>query len=104
MGNDIVQSIQDMVNDYLKKHGKITITEMYANNNKKEPKGVLTPLHNIVLQQMIRAYLKENGIDIDDEMKNGKQIVGALSNTEIKYLRYLLDNYQFSDKSSKKIA
>lgn len=104
MNRELTISIQEMINDYLDSHGKLTITEMMKRRNQVEKEGILTPAHNIVLQQMIREYLKEQGISIDNEMKNGKQILGALSNTEIPYIIPLLNRYNEKKQTIKKVA
>ena len=91
--NDIVQ-IQDMINNYLKNNGKKTITELFEAEGKEEKLGVLTPSHKIILQQMIHEYCQDNGIDLDSKLKYGKQILGVLSDEEMKYIEPLLDEYK----------
>jgi hypothetical protein len=93
--NNIVL-IQEMVNDYLKNNNKKTITELLAAEGKDEKLGVLTPSHKIVLQQMIHEYCKNNGFDLDSKLKYGKQILGVISEEEMKYIEPLVNEYKLS--------
>ena len=91
--NDIVL-IQEMINDYLKENGKKTIAEVLSLEGREEKLGVLTPTHKIVLQQMIYEYCKENGFDLDSKLKYGKQILGVISEEEMKYIDPLVNEYK----------
>ena len=91
--NDIVL-IQEMVNKYLKDNGKKTIAEVLASEGQEEKIGVLTPSHKIVLQQMIYEYCKDNGFDLDSKLKYGKQILGVISEEEMKYIDPLVNEYR----------
>ena len=91
------KAIQEMVNSFLSDNHMPTITEMMAKDDKREVLGVLTPMHKIVLQQMI----KHEYPDIDDRIRNARnssdgrgQILGVLSGTEASLVDDLLENYQ----------
>ncbi len=96
--------LQKMVNEYLRYNGKKTITEMLKEKGQKEELGVITPVHKIVLQQMIYQFLKKQGRDINDEIELGHQVLGFLSPTEVKYIDILLNMYQISVENSHKMV
>ena len=95
--------IQEMVNDYLRKNGKKTVTELMAQKDQREVLGIITPAHKVVLQQMIHQYAKEHGSNINDELGH-QQILGVLSNEELKYIDLLLQDYQEQKEEKTKIV
>lgn len=96
--------LQQLVNDYLRYNGKKTITDILADNGKKEEIGVITPAHKIVLQQMVYQFVKKQGRNINDEIESGHQVLGILSETEVKYVDVLLNLYQISIEKSHKMV
>lgn len=96
--------LQKLVNDYLRYNGKKTITDILADNGKKEEIGIITPAHKIVLQQMVYQFVKKQGRDINDEIESGHQVLGILSKTEVKYVDILLNMYQISIEKSHKMV
>ncbi len=96
--------LQQLVNDYLRYNGKKTITDILADNGKKEEIGVITPAHKIVLQQMVYQFVKKQGRNINDEIESGHQVLGVLSKTEVKYVDVLLSMYQISIEKSHKMV
>lgn len=96
--------LQQLVNDYLRYNGKKTITDILSDNGKKEEIGVITPAHKIVLQQMVYQFVKKQGRNINDEIESGHQVLGILSETEVKYVDVLLNLYQISIEKSHKMV
>ncbi len=98
-----IMMIQEMVNDYLISNGKKSITELMANKGQKEVLGVLTPAHKMVLQQMIFEYVKEKGHNINDVLGHN-QVLGVISNEEIKYIDPLIEQYYLHSEISQKVV
>lgn len=103
--DDIVE-IQSFVNSYLKDNGYKTITEVLGENNKNDSTDKLNKHYVLTLQQIICKYTKENGIDINEEINSNegrKQVLGLMSNTEVKYIRNIMDEY-YKNEDNKKIV
>lgn len=100
MNESYIRALQEMCNDYLKKNGKTPIKDVLAKKGKEELDGELTPRHKIVLQEMVSAYIKSQGKDVEEELGH-PQVLTSLSKEEIPFLDELLSLYTNSkDKSN----
>ncbi len=91
------KDIQAMINAFLNGNHMATITEIMAKDGKCEIEGVLTPIHKIALQQMI----KQRYPNIDEMIRSDQnrvdghgQILGVLSSTESSLIDNLLDDFR----------
>lgn len=81
-----------MLNDYLSDNHMPTVTEIMAKAGDVEVEGVLTPTHQLYLQQVLAHEYP----DINDRIKNAggsKQVLGVLSSVETDLIGEMLDNY-----------
>ena len=94
---DKTVNTQRMVNDYLKSENRPTITEMRAHVGKRDILGILTSDYKAVLQEMVRRYTIEKGINLynSDQKKSG--VMGVLSDKEKQVVDMLLQVYGFTD-------
>lgn len=94
------KSIQDMLNDYLSDNHMPTVTEIMANAGEVEAEGVLTPTHQLYLQQVIAHEYP----DINERIRNAggnRQVLGVLSSVESELIGEMLANYLESQAVTK---
>ena len=81
-----------MINAWLSDNHMATVTEIMAKNGEVEEEGVLTTMHQILLQQAIsREYP-----DINNRIQAAggeKQVLGVLSSVEKQLIDDMLENY-----------
>lgn len=90
-----------MLNDYLSDNHMPTVTEIMAKAGEVEAEGVLTPTHQLYLQQVIAHEYP----DINERIKNAggsRQVLGVLSNVESELIGEMLDNYLEAQAMAKK--
>lgn len=102
MNESYIRALQEMANDFLSKNGKMTIKDMLANEGKEEIPSELTPRHKLVLQEMVSAYIKSQGKDVETELGH-PQVLTALSKEEIPYLDELLSLYTSSKEKKNNV-
>ncbi len=99
MNESYIRALQEMCNDFLSKNGKKTIKDMLAAEGKEESDSELTPRHKIVLQEMVRAYIKSQGKEVEAELGHS-QVLTSLSKEEISVLDELLEVYTSSKEKN----
>lgn len=91
------KNIQEMINDYLKENGYMTLTEKFAANGKHEVLGILTAEHKIMLQQMLIKKYPDINARIREKRNTTDgpgQILSALSSIEWELIEDMLLEYQ----------
>ena len=94
------KQIQDMINAWLSDNHMSTVTEIMAKNGGVEEEGVLTTMHQILLQQAIAQEYP----DIDSRIQAAggeKQVLGVLSNVEKELIDDMLENYLAAEAAMK---
>lgn len=99
MNESYIRALQEMCNDFLSKNGKMTVKDMLAHEGKEEVDTELTPRHKIVLQEMVAAFIKSQGKEVESELGH-TQVLTSLSKEEIPYLDELLSIYTSNKEKS----
>lgn len=92
--------LQKYIEEYLRGKGKPTVNDLLSLEHQHEELGVITPIHKVMIQQIIREKLKQQGKDIDNLIRVSRkenqegykegQVLGSISALEAVYIDYLL--------------